>query len=148
MSESKPNMDSCIIMEDQKDEYGIYKFKLKWSISYNDKLSISRTAELLKEDIENRNDLFVDLFSWLKEPEVDWSQYLNVKPHFGHHMGTTRMSENESNGVVDSNCKVFGIKNLYISGSSVFPTYGYANPTLTIVVLSIRLAEKIKGLLN
>ncbi len=63
-------------------------------------------------------------------------------------MGTTRMSEDESCGVVDSNCKVFGIKNLYIAGSSVFPTYGYANPTITIVALSIRLAAKIKRFLN
>lgn len=148
MSESKPNINSCIVMKEDKDEYGIYKFKLKWSVSYEDKLSISKTAELLKKDIKSQNDLFVDLFSWVREPEGDWGQHLNVRPHFGHHMGTTRMSEDESCGVVDSNCKVFGIKNLYIAGSSVFPTYGYANPTITIVALSIRLAAKIKRLLN
>ena len=59
-------------------------------------------------------------------------------------MGTTRMSEHEDQGVVDSNCKVFGVDNLYIAGSSVFPTYSFANPTLTIVALAIRLADFLK----
>ncbi|MAV92465.1 MAG: hypothetical protein CL676_13685 [Bdellovibrionaceae bacterium] len=56
-----------------------------------------------------------------------------------HHMGTTRMHQSPEEGVVDSNCKVFGLDNLYISGSSVFPTSGFANPTLTIVALALRL---------
>lgn len=56
-------------------------------------------------------------------------------------MGGTRMSDDPNYGVVDKNCKVFGIKNLYMAGSSVFPTGGYSNPTLTIVQLSLRLAE-------
>ena len=59
-------------------------------------------------------------------------------------MGTTRMSNNEVNGVVDANCKVYGLANLFIAGSSVFPSVGYANPTLTIVALSLRLADRLK----
>jgi len=61
-----------------------------------------------------------------------------------HHMGTTRMSNTEKTGVVDKHCKVYGVTNLYIAGSSVFPTSGFANPTLTIVALAHRLADKIK----
>ena len=60
-----------------------------------------------------------------------------------HHMGTTRMSSSDKNGVVDSNLKLFGTKNLYILGSSVFPTGGHVPPTLTIVALSVRLAEHL-----
>ena len=62
-----------------------------------------------------------------------------------HHMGTTRMSSNEKTGVVDANCKVHGVNNLFIAGSSCFATSGYANPTLTLVALSLRLSAFIKS---
>jgi choline dehydrogenase-like flavoprotein len=61
-----------------------------------------------------------------------------------HHMGTTRMSEQPKTGVVDANCKVHGVDNLYIAGSSVFPTSGYANPTWTIIALALRLSDHLK----
>jgi choline dehydrogenase-like flavoprotein len=61
-----------------------------------------------------------------------------------HHMGTTRMHGSPRRGVVDPNCQVHGVKNLFVAGSSVFPTSGFANPTLTIVALSLRLADHIK----
>lgn len=59
-------------------------------------------------------------------------------------MGGTRMNEDPRQGVVDANCKVHGVSNLFIASSSVFPTGGYANPTLTIAALAIRLADRIK----
>lgn len=62
-----------------------------------------------------------------------------------HHMGGTRMAQMVENGVVDSNCRVFGQGNLYVAGSSVFPSGGAANPTLTIVQLSLRLAEHLRA---
>ena len=62
-----------------------------------------------------------------------------------HHMGTTRMHDDPTQGVVDRNCKVHGIDNLYVIGSSVFPTSGAANPTLTIVALTLRLADHLKS---
>jgi len=65
-----------------------------------------------------------------------------------HHIGGTIMGLNEKNSVVDKNLKVHGLKNLYIAGSSTFSSTGYANPTLTIVQLSIRLAGEIKKNLN
>ena len=61
-----------------------------------------------------------------------------------HHMGTTRMNDNPNRGVVDSNCRVHGVANLYVTGSSVFPTCGNANPTWTIVALALRLGEHLK----
>ena len=61
-----------------------------------------------------------------------------------HHIGTTRISENPRQGVVDANCKVHGVQNLFIAGSSIFPTCGYANPTWTIAALAIRLADHLK----
>jgi choline dehydrogenase-like flavoprotein len=61
-----------------------------------------------------------------------------------HHMGTTRMHDDPRRGVVDRNCRVHAIENLFVAGSSVFPTGGRVNPTLTIVALAIRLAEHLK----
>ena len=62
----------------------------------------------------------------------------------GHHMGTTRISDDSQNGVVDKNLKMHDINNLYIIGSSVFPTSGFVNPTLTIVCLSLRLYDYLE----
>ncbi|MDJ1008237.1 MAG: GMC oxidoreductase [Paracoccaceae bacterium] len=61
-----------------------------------------------------------------------------------HHMGTTRMAEDARLGVVDPDCRMHGVENLYVAGSSVFPTGGYANPTFTIVALALRLAAHLK----
>jgi choline dehydrogenase-like flavoprotein len=65
---------------------------------------------------------------------------------FWHHMGTTRMSNDPTQGVVDDRCRVHGVSNLYVAGSSVFPTSGTAAPTLTIVALALRLADEIREL--
>ena len=70
-------------------------------------------------------------------------QRLMMSTH--HNMGTTRMSENPRLGVVDANCKVYTLSNLFVAGSSVFPTGGIANPTLTIIGLAMRLADHLKG---
>ena len=72
--------------------------------------------------------------------EIDALSYTDAS----HHIGTTRMSEHPRNGVVDQNCKVHGVENLFIAGSSVFPTCGYANPTWSIVALALRLAEHLQ----
>jgi choline dehydrogenase-like flavoprotein len=69
-------------------------------------------------------------------PGLEW-QY--------HHMGGTRMSNSPSNGVVDRDCRVHGTKNLYVAGSSVFPTSGHAHPTLNLVALTLRLADKLRS---
>jgi choline dehydrogenase-like flavoprotein len=65
-----------------------------------------------------------------------------------HHMGTTRMHMDSKKGVVDENCRVHGISNLFIAGPSVFPTGGYANPVLTIIALAVRLSDHLKYLFN
>jgi choline dehydrogenase-like flavoprotein len=61
-------------------------------------------------------------------------------------MGTTRMAANSDHGIVDADCRVHGLSNLYIAGSSVFPTVGNDMPTITVVALAHRLADHIKGL--
>jgi choline dehydrogenase-like flavoprotein len=75
------------------------------------------------------------------DPEIEAG---SAQPNPGsHHMGTTRMARSPEHGVVDGDCAVFGIPNLFVAGSSVFPLGGCANPTLTIVALALRLADHI-----
>ena len=60
-------------------------------------------------------------------------------------MGTTRMTDVPKQGVVDANCKVHGINNLYMAGSSCYPTAGSPNPTLTVVALTLRISDHLKN---
>ena len=85
------------------------------------------------------------LEDWLADPAGGWGDDLQGGYH---HMGTTRMADDPKEGVVDRDCRVHGIANLYIAGSSVFPTGGYANPTLTIVALALRMADHLKSRLS
>jgi choline dehydrogenase-like flavoprotein len=69
--------------------------------------------------------------------------------NLSHHlMGTTRMHASARQGVVDADCRVHGVANLFVAGSSVFATGGYVNPTLTIVALAARLAHHLVGVLG
>jgi choline dehydrogenase-like flavoprotein len=63
----------------------------------------------------------------------------------GHHIGTARMGKDPGSSVVDGNCRVHGIGNLFVNGAATFPTSSQANPTLTVVALSLRMAEYLKG---
>ena len=97
------------------------------------------------------HDKLADLLSRTQCGKLIWNdgapsdfRSLTVKDS-SHHMGTTRMGIDEKTSVVDSDCRVHGIGNLYVAGSSVFPTSGFANPTFTIAALAIRLADHIKG---
>jgi choline dehydrogenase-like flavoprotein len=82
---------------------------------------------------------------WLSDSGNGWKSRLS---DCFHHIGTTRMSDSPATGVVDRNCEVFGVRGLYVAGSSVFPTSGYANPTLTIVAMSMRLADHLRAALR
>ena len=81
---------------------------------------------------------------WLPRdaPRSAWTQKVRGGQH---HIGTTRMADDPVRGVVDAHCRVHGIENLYLAGSSVFPTAGTANPTLTLTALALRLADRIRG---
>ncbi len=136
LCEQAPNKNSYITICKEKDKIGLHKACIHWDISDNDRrtirtLAISAAKELARLDIAR-----IQLPSYIYNDEEDIETYFHC-----HQMGTTRMSTSEEHGVVDKNCKVFGTKNLYIAGSSVFSTGSGVNPTFTIVQLSLRLAE-------
>ena len=76
---------------------------------------------------------------------LEYREGLPPDPNAHHHAGTTRMSEDPADGVVTPSCRVHGVENLYVAGASVFPTAGFANPTLTAVALTLRLADALSA---
>lgn len=144
MTETSPNWDSRVKLNSKVDKLGMLKVDVDWQLTDQDRASFYNIAKKAKEYLEETNEVKLHFQSWIGDNSIDWSKYINTGGHFGHHMGTTKMSHDDIPGVVDKNCKVESIDNIYIAGSSVFPTYGFANPTLTIVALAIKLADHFK----
>jgi choline dehydrogenase-like flavoprotein len=140
MSEQVPNPDSRVMLGPDRDALGLRRVRLAWRLSPIDINSIIRSQQILDEEFRNSGlgRLYIELKNETPPHKIGGGL---------HHMGTTRMDTDPKNGVVDPNCRVHGISNLYIAGPSVFPTGGYANPALTIVALAVRLADHIKGLM-
>jgi choline dehydrogenase-like flavoprotein len=136
MSEQVPNPESRVTLA-QQDVFGQNRVRRNWQFSPIDISSAVRSQEILAGELKKAGigQLFVKM-----------KNELNPHPLYGgwHHMGTTRMNDDPKQGVVDSNCRVHGLSNLYVAGPSVFPTGGYANPSLTIVALTLRLSDHIK----
>lgn len=142
-SEQIPSAINTVTLSDETDRLNIHKAILHWELEDIDYESVRKMLLHFAEFI-----IDTDLGRCKLEP---WITNLNVKKlplGGGHQMGTTRMADNEADGVVDTDCKLFGTKNLYIAGSSVFTTGGYTNPTLTIVQLALRLAQHLQGRLQ
>ena len=116
------------------------RVKVCWKLTPMVKRTFDRTFQLLGESLIAKNVADVTFDRPFSEQE--WPQALEGT---WHHMGTTRMHDSPKYGVVDRNCRVHGMSNLFVAGSSVFPTGGYANPTLTVLALACRLADHVKA---
>jgi choline dehydrogenase-like flavoprotein len=138
--EPTPNRDSRVTLTTKRDRLGLNRVRLNWQLSVADKRTIRRSQEIIGTELGRAG--LGRLMVMLDNDDTSWPASLE---HGWHHMGTTRMHINPKEGVVDQNCQVHGISNLFIAGSSVFPTYGYSQPTLTIVALAVRLADHIKS---
>ncbi|MBE9178336.1 GMC family oxidoreductase [Oculatella sp. LEGE 06141] len=134
-SEQVPNPESRVSLSRNKDAFGINQLKVDWRCTELDVNSISKSVFLIGE-----------AFAKAGVGELQSLPTIFPSAQGGHHLGTTRMSETPQTGVVDVNGRVHGLSNLYIASSSVFATASYANPTLTVVALAIRLADYLKKL--
>ena len=149
-AEQAPNPDSRVILSTEVDELGCRRGDLDWQLSEIDKRSVLELARAVGREFERLGLGKLQTSSWLEDGTTAWPVDPTVGNHpIGgyHHMGTTRMSDSSATGVVDKNCTVHGYGNLHIAGSSVFTTGGWANPTLTILALSHRLADHLDHLL-
>jgi len=137
-AEQVPNRDSRVRLSDRRDALGMRRIAVEWRLSETDwRTAIEGTTFLLDE--LGRNDFGRGRPAW-DTPE----EWLAFEGSGNHHMGGTRMADDPKRGVVDSDCRVHGIANLYVAGSSVFPTGGFTNPTLTIIALALRLGDHLK----
>ena len=141
-SEQQPNPLSKIILNRSFDSLGQNEVDLDWHLTSHDKKSIREAMLILASEFGRTGIGRVQLFDWLLQDDNYWSDNMTG---WCHHMGTTRMNNNPKEGVVDQNCQVHDVPNLYISSSSVFPTSGASNPTFTIIALAIRLSDFLKN---
>ena len=132
------NPDSRVTLSDQRDVLGLRRIRLDWRLSTHDRHSIIEHIRSLALEIGalGIGRMFIDV----GDPD-GWPEIVRGG---AHHMGTTRMHDDPHKGVVDRNCRLHGCDNLYVIGGSVFPTSGAANPTLTIVALTLRLADHLR----
>ena len=141
-SEQQPNRDSRISLGPKLDRLGMREVVVDWRVLPEDRSKAVATLHLLGTEI-GRTGFGRFRPAWSEAAAWPTSLYGN-----DHHMGTTRMNNDPLLGVVEENCRVHGIANLYVAGSSVFPSGGANNPTLTIVALALRLADHLKGKLG
>ena len=150
-SEQEPNYESQVRLSKEKDRFGLNKVDLHWYHSELDRRTVAQTAYYAAKKLALTHTGRVRLERWLREEDVRLpGPHANTASivYGPHHMCSTRMSDSPETGVVDSNCRVFSTENLYIAGSSVFSTGGFANPTLTIVQLALRLADHLDSKLS
>ncbi len=139
-SEQAPNRDSRVTLDHARDGLGLNRSCLDWRTLPIDRRTIVRAEELLGEELQRLN---IGRLEPLTPDEVESWPRTGVEGGW-HQLGTTRMADNPREGVVDRNCRVHGVANLFVAGGSVFPTVGTAPPTLTAVAMTLRLADHLK----
>lgn len=138
--EQEPRFENRVALsETRSDMFGIPKSELHWHKSDLDRHTVRQNTLQFGEFLARSGLGRLRVDSWL----LDNEEYPDDWIAGNHHMGGTRMSEAPKSGVVDRDLRVWGQENLHIAGSSVFPSGGHANPTLTIVQLSLRLADAL-----
>ncbi len=138
--EPVPNPNSRIQLSRERDAIGMLKVAVDWNLTAEDKRNGVAILRLLGAEMARTG--FGRLRSFLEDgDDAKWPADMYGDQH---HLGSTRMHRDPSLGVVNEDCRVHGVANLYVAGASVFPTAGAANPTLTIVALALRLADHLK----
>jgi choline dehydrogenase-like flavoprotein len=138
--EQIPKLESRLDLSEQRDPFGVNQLRIDWRIDPFEKASLCRLHEVVRDHLAAQG--MGTLESQLDPLAGDWP----IVQDSAHHMGTTRIHVDPKQGVTDAHGRVHGVRNLYISGNSLLPTSGHANPTLTVVALAIRLAEHLRRL--
>jgi choline dehydrogenase-like flavoprotein len=136
LAEQFPSRESRVTLGRKKDFFGVPQPHLHWELGDLDFKTVSDGLDLLMKSI----------FSFPAYHSVNYvaSSLADWQVGYGaHHMGTTRMSSSPTDGVVDRNCLIHGLSNGFCAGSSVFPTSGMSNPTLTAMAIALRLGQHL-----
>lgn len=137
--EQVPAPENRVYLSSVRDRFGLPKANITWKLGELDRKTMIVLHEYLRKALERAG--IGELESPLLTPHL--TDFPRIQDAY-HHMGTTRMGVDPSTSVVDVNCKLHTVDNLFIAGSSVFPVSGYTNPMSTICALAIRLADYIK----
>ncbi|WP_428425495.1 FAD-dependent oxidoreductase [Methylibium sp.] len=147
--EPAPDRNSRVTLSDQRDALGVPRIRMDWRLGDQVKRTVDRSLAVFADELRVAEVADVDL-----PPPIEGGEwpYTRGTPtdNLGtwHHMSTTRMNDSPRRGVVDRDCRIHGMSNLYAAGSSVFPTCGANFPTITICALSLRLADHLAGQLR
>jgi choline dehydrogenase-like flavoprotein len=136
-----PDPSSRVRLNEKTDRLGLRRVTLDWRLPANYEAQMRRALELLAQELGRAGVGRLRISS----RETGYDPMANIT-NSSHHMGTTRMHRDPRHGVVDENCRIHGVSNLYIAGSSVFPTYSFCCPTMTIVALALKLSDHLKAL--
>jgi hypothetical protein len=139
--EQTPLATSRITLGDDLDRDGLRRVRVEWRLCEEDAQAAQRGFLLLRDVLRDHSDCRLEMDEAAVLPAMRRSVPLG-----GHHMGTARMASAAHDGVVDGNCALFELPNLFVASAAVFRTNSHANPTLTIVALALRLAEHLKAL--
>lgn len=139
MAEQEPSPTSRVRLGRWRDRLGIPKTIVDWRLTNHDRWSIRRTVDIVSEAVSRAGlGRVISTVGAGGQPSAVFGNW--------HQLGTTRMHPDPKHGVVDQDSRVHDTENLFVAGGSVFPTGGYANPSLTIVALALRLAEHLGDL--
>jgi choline dehydrogenase-like flavoprotein len=136
-AEQAPNPGSRVTLGTRRDRFGLPVARVDWRPAPSDRASIRASQKAVDTALRAAGLGHVEFMLGDEHPPM------LMEGNF-HHLGATRMHTDPARGVVDADCRVHGVRNLYVAGSSVFPTYGCSNPTLTVVALALRLADHLK----
>ena len=140
--EQPPRLSNNLKLHNTKDALGVSKINIFWDdLSKIEKETVVKSVKTMARELGLLRTGKIKF-----KNELLSGQSYKFDDSINHHIGTTRMSDSSKTGVVDKNCRVFGVSNLYIAGSSVFATSSIVNPTYTIIALSLRLGEYLKNI--
>lgn len=137
--EQAPNPESRVTLIGTKDPLGMPRLRVDWRHSTVDLHTAETCFRLLAEDLTAWGRGWLDF-----DPAELARDMLRDGAYGGHHIGTARMGHSPRSSVVDGEARVHGMTNLSLAGAAIFPTSGQANPTLTLVALALRLADRLK----
>jgi len=136
--DQSPRADSRVTLTGKADALGMPQLRVDWRYSPQDIESIRRTLDLMAQEFERSGTGCLEY-----DPHTLEEDLLRFGAYGGHHIGTARMGSDPRKSVVDADCRVHSVGNLYVAGSAVFPTSSQANPTLTLIALSLRLGRHL-----
>ncbi len=139
-AEQQPCPESRVTLSNAQDSLGMPRIHIDWRYTPSDVATVQQALVLLATDLRSSGAARFDYDAASVEAEMT-----RYGAYGGHHIGTARMGVDPRTSVVDSNCRVHGIDNLFLSGAATFPTSSQANPTLTVVAMALRLADHLRA---